>query len=649
MVSRAAYAGLVALVLGFLAFAISAAFVTKAAARLEAEAAQRSDLFSAARFEVGAEQSLHRVYQLEPTAATLREHARAAARLIDDLTAVRALSDHTTSTMVDGLLVAHHKYLTATHILFAAVDRKGTRRARAIDHLIVDPVFVTIQSRVEAEAKALAQSAHAARQSLHRTEDLVIALTIVVSFIAIIVLGIILLVLRHYKQRVDATIRNEMEHLKKATLTDYLTGLGNHRAYQEDIHALASDWERHGSLLTIALVDVDEFKALNDRQGHVSGDRILTLLAQCLRSGDAGLAYRLGGDEFAVTFAGIPSDIARRQMELIRARIAADLEGTTVSIGLATSGETDTDLVILRDEADSALYEAKRRGRNTIVTFDEIREECALFLPARVDEVRDLIASGTIGVAFQPIWDLGGKGVVGYEALARPAGDNPINPQDAFDIAERIGKAHELDRVCRLAVLEKARLLPPDALLFINVSPQSLDHAEFRGTALIDAVEAAGFSPDRVVLEITERSLARLPVVVREAKRLRALGFALALDDAGSGNSGLEMLSQLAVEFVKIDREVIVRAQSDIGGRAVLAGIIAIAQEMNAAIIAEGIEDDAMLDLVRDATRSTTIDCSVQGYYLGRPAEHFVDARELAVVKERIAGCAKDRALFPYK
>jgi diguanylate cyclase (GGDEF)-like protein len=641
IVSRAAYAGLVALVIGFLAFAIGAAFVTEDAAHFEAEAAQRSDLFSAARFEVCTEQSLHRSYQLERSPQTLRRHAEAAARLVDNLLAVKALSDHDTGTVVDRMLVAHGHYLTATHILFAAVDRRGTLRARAIDHLIVDPIFTTIETKVNDEAKRLTQLARTARGRLRKTEASVIALTIVVSFIAIIVLGAILVVLRHYKQQVDVTVRNEMEHLKKAALTDYLTGSGNHRAYQEDLHRLASDWKSHGSPLTIALIDVDEFKALNDRQGHVTGDRILTLLAKLLRLDDVrSMQYRLGGDEFALMFPGMPPQVAREQMERLRSVIEAELGGTTVSIGLATSSETDADLMILRDEADSALYEAKRRGRNTVVTFDEIREEAAMFLPARVAEVRDLIAAGTIGVAFQPIWDLGGKGVIGYEALARPAGDDPINPQDAFDIAERIGKAHDLDRICRVAVLEKARLLPPGALLFINVSPQSLDHEEFRGTALIDAVEAAGFSPDRVVLEITERSLARLPVVIREAKRLRALGFALALDDAGSGNSGLEMLSQLAVEFVKIDREVIVRAQSDVGGRAVLAGIIAIAQEMDAQIIAEGIEDGAMLDLVRNAARRSTISSAVQGYYLGRPSAHFVDAVQHAVVEERLAARA---------
>jgi EAL domain-containing protein (putative c-di-GMP-specific phosphodiesterase class I) len=185
-------------------------------------------------------------------------------------------------------------------------------------------------------------------------------------------------------------------------------------------------------------------------------------------------------------------------------------------------------------------------------------------------------------------------------------------------------------------VIERARSLPPDALLFINVSPQSLDHEQFAGLALVREFAAVGLPPGRIVLEITERSIARLPVVVREARRLRGLGFRLALDDAGSGNSGLEMLSQLAVDFVKIDREVIVRAQSESGGRAVLAGIVAIAQEMCAQIIAEGIENSAMLDLVRTATRTSPISCTVQGYYLGRPAAAFVDDAQLTVIQARL-------------
>jgi diguanylate cyclase (GGDEF)-like protein len=633
----------VALVFAFLGFAIFAAFFTKAAAGDAAKAVQRSDLFSGVRYAVASEESLHRKYQLEPSSETLRRHAEAARELINKLLAIRAQPDEPLE-VVDSLQLAHARYLTATHLLFAAIDAHDAVRARAIDHLIVDRAFGTFQARVEAEAGKSTRLAHIALANLRHTEDLVIILTILVSLASIIVLGVILMVLQHYQQQVDATIAKEMGNLKRAALTDYLTGLGNHRSYQDDLQNITAERRVAGAGLTVALIDVDEFKALNDREGHVSGDNLLIALANVLRYTDVeAMPYRLNGDEFALTFARMPLAAARARMEHIRQVAEAELGGTTISIGVAVSTEDGSDMVLLREQADMALYEAKRRGRNTVVSFDEIRDEAAMFLPARVAEVRALIAAGKMGVAFQPIVDIVGCRIIGYEALARPAGNPPMNPQDAFDIAERIGKAHELDRICRTAVIERARSLPADVLLFVNVSPQSLDHEQFAGTKLVEEFAAIGLPPSRVVLEITERSIARLRVVVREAKRLRALGFGLALDDAGAGNSGLEMLSQLTVDFVKIDREVIVRAQSESGGRAVMAGIIAIAAEMGAQIIAEGIEDDAMLELVRKATRSSPIPCTVQGFYLGRPAPTFVDAAQFSLIGSRVTR----RALAP--
>ena len=169
----------------------------------------------------------------------------------------------------------------------------------------------------------------------------------------------------------------------------------------------------------------------------------------------------------------------------------------------------------------------------------------------------------------------------------------------------------------------QAPALPAHALLFVNVSPQSLDRDELAGSALVHAVAAAGLQADRVVIEIAARATTHLDVVVREAACLRRLGFRLALDDTGSGHAGLEVLSQLAVDFVKVDREVIVRAQAGTGGRGILAGIVAIAHEMRATIIAEGIENVGMLDLIRSATLASPLDTAAQGYFLGRPQSRF--------------------------
>ncbi len=628
-----AYAGLVIILVGLMGFAIAGASVGQAAARKVDETIHQVRFLVDAQLRVATEESLERLYRLEPSAATRALHHQAEVRLDDDLRRI------TPSAATAAILAAESRYDIGVKRLFAAIDAHDPATVLFIDQHESDPAFAAVEHGIDAQAALARGHADASLRSLKKTEATILAMNALLSVIGLLLLVVVLGVLRHYRRMVSNALKAELNRFKQASLTDYLTGLGNHRAYQEGIARSVDECAGTGSVVTIALLDVDELKVLNDRNGHVTGDRLLASLAQVLRAADlSSVPYRLGGDEFALTFAGMSSLVAKARMEHVRTAVEARMNGMTVSVGISTTSPKEPDLLVVREQADAALYEAKRRGRNCVVTFDEIRDEHPVFLPARVEEVRGIIASGAIGVAFQPIWSIDHCSVMGYEALARPLGDNPINPQDAFDIAERIGKAHDLDRVCRTAILAKAETVPPDALLFLNVSPQSLDHAALEGTTLVQAVEAAGLTPGRVVLEITERSIARMDAVIREATRLRSLGFLLALDDAGSGNSGLEMLSKLAVDFVKIDRDVIVRAQAGAGGRGVLAGIIAIAHEMNAQIIAEGIEDSAMLELVRGATRTSPVDCGVQGYYLGRPQADFVGARARDVAVQRLGG-----------
>jgi diguanylate cyclase (GGDEF)-like protein len=424
-----------------------------------------------------------------------------------------------------------------------------------------------------------------------------------------------------------ATSRAERVRLERAALTDSLTELGNHRAFQEALHRESGRARRLGETVTLARLDIDEFKLINDQHGHGQGDRILAALAAVLRSGRAAdQAFRLGGDEFALLLPHTSGPEAVTVMERLRQDARRRLFGATVSVGVAALEPGSHDVDTLQEQAEAALYEAKRRGRDAVVTFTEIQDRVSILSPAKVQTVRRLLAEGHVRVAFQPIWDLQRGGIVAFEALARPAPDYGFaGPQEAFDIAERIGHAHDLDAVCRQAILARAAELPPDTLLFLNVSPQTLDHGLLAGTTLVEAVTAVGLTPERVVLELTERSVARLQVVVREAARLRSLGFKLALDDTGAGNAGLEMLSQVPVDVVKIDRGVVVKALTDRAARGVLAGIVAIARETDTYVIAEGIEDQAMLDLVRRVgVRAGSVQegvQGVQGYLLGRPSE----------------------------
>ena len=171
-------------------------------------------------------------------------------------------------------------------------------------------------------------------------------------------------------------------------------------------------------------------------------------------------------------------------------------------------------------------------------------------------------------------------------------------PGEAFEIADSIGRGHELDAVCRRAALRVAGELPKDALLFLNVSPQTLEHDALAGDSLLLAVRGSGFEPRQVVLEMTERTEPQGAPHPRG--RAAPLGFLLAFDDVGAGNAGLEMLRALPVDFIKIDRAVVASAVRIAARGRCCSTIMAFARESGSFVIAEGSSTEAMLELARD-------------------------------------------------
>jgi diguanylate cyclase (GGDEF)-like protein len=535
-----------------------------------------------------------------------------------------------------SILAEHQAYVDATERMFALiVAHRPSRMIQAIDRASVDPANSRIANRV-GQTEDAADTTLTLREADFQTTSLLISkVAMTISFLGLIFLGVFFYILESYRRRTLAIHHAELTRFEEAALTDNLTGLGNHRAFQEDLRREFSRAARHDEALSLALVDVDDLKVVNDSNGHQRGDELLVGLAarlQTLRAEDR--AYRIGGDEFAVLLSYTTMDEAKAVMSRLQLDVRENLTGATISVGLASCRGVDRDPEVVRAQADAALYAAKRAGRNAIEAFDEEKDGMWLLSSTKVRNLRQLIAEGEMGVAFQPIWDVDRCNVLAYEALARPAEKYGFaGPQDAFDLADRIGRAHELDAVCRAAILARAGDLPADALLFINICPQSLDHKTFDGAGFAELVNRAGLSPSRVVVEVTERAVGRLDIVVAAARELRRFGFRLALDDTGAGNSGLEMLSKLPVDFVKIDRMIIVNAVNDTGARGVLAGIIAIARAIGAYVIAEGIEDEQMLRLVcsaelGEAVRSVGVN-GVQGYLLQRPSQAIPERASL--------------------
>jgi diguanylate cyclase (GGDEF)-like protein len=444
--------------------------------------------------------------------------------------------------------------------------------------------------------------------------------------LAVLVLSILLAVPLTYLlggRTLSARHRTALEDSK----IDSLTGLGNHREYQEEIGRQVAHASRSEEFLSLAVIDVDDLKLANDRRGHSYGDTILVALAGLLQTGRTqDRAFRLGGDRFAFILPGTGTTGACAALDRIRLAAADQLWGTRISIGIAGLKDATGDPQVLLEQADAALSEAKRRGRDLVISFDDLDEDApTIATPEKVRALRRLLVEGNVTTAFQPIWGLANDTIIGYEALARLSPEYGLGegPMEAFDVADKLRRTPQLDALCRRAALTGASALPPDSLVFINLAPQALGHATLAGNSLIRSIEEAGLEPQQVVLEITERSTERPALLIREVKRMRSLGIQVALDDVGTGNAGLELLRHLPLNYVKIAREVVQEALTDKSARAVFLAIIAFASQTDTFVIAEGIETEQMLAFVRHPNLHELghqIGAQgAQGYLLGRP------------------------------
>lgn len=397
--------------------------------------------------------------------------------------------------------------------------------------------------------------------------------------------------------------RAHKEALERATL-DGLTDLANHRAFQDELLRAAATAERGAGEAGLLLLDLDGFKRLNDVHGHGAGDALLRRVAEALTTAGRAedRAFRIGGDEFALllprTTEADALGVARR-LQLYLQRI-----GALASIGVGATRPGMRDGLQLREEADAALYEAKRRRRHEALPYSATSDDVVARHPRKVEAMWRLIEDETlVDVAFQPIWDLDADRVIGVEALARPSVHLGLDgPAEAFEVAERTGAAARLDRTCVRRALAAASDLPAEVLLFLNLSADTLVGEGEPGAAWVaDEVAAVGMDPGRVVIEVSERFGGRPAAVERGAAAVRARGFRLALDDIGAGEAGMARLRELDVDFLKLDRSVVLGAATEPGARAVLAAVAAFAAATGAFVIAEGIEDEAALETVRRA------------------------------------------------
>ena len=420
-----------------------------------------------------------------------------------------------------------------------------------------------------------------------------------------------------------------IERLHEEARHDELTGLPNRLGLRESLDKTAARAAEGGQRCAVMLLDFDGFKAINDTLGHAAGDELLRVLADRLARAAEGRATvaRLGGDEFAVLTTHAVSEpdatvLARTLLTVFDEPVAVAGSRLRVggSLGIALGprhGATGSDLM---RNADIAMYAAKQAGGGWRVFSADLVEDGAVTL-ALAGDLQDAIRQGELGVAVQPIVDLGSGGVHSVEVLARwyHPEFGEIAPETLFTAAERSGlvtvlSAHILDRA--LALSRRWRDGGHQVRVAVNLAARWLADPGLP-EQVGGALERHGVPADLVCLELTERGVIADPHRVGQTlERLRASGVHLAVDDFGTGYSSLTYLSGLPVDQLKIDQAFVRGMQRNERDLAIVRSIVDLGRNLGLEVVAEGVSDRAVQrELLGMGCRLA------QGYLFSRPMD----------------------------
>ncbi|HTZ63213.1 MAG TPA: EAL domain-containing protein [Solirubrobacteraceae bacterium] len=430
----------------------------------------------------------------------------------------------------------------------------------------------------------------------------------------------------------DATDQVVLQRqLRQQAFHDPLTGLAN-RALLTDRaeHALARS-ARSGAMVAVVLVDLDGFKFVNDSLGHQVGDIVLCEVARRLQSlvRSEDTVARLGGDEFVILIDDVsaleePKRLAERVGEVLRPRF--ELSGSdyavTASVGVAIGSGTEVDVHDLVRDADTAMYVAKTGGKDSVRVFAPSMHERAHERFRLQGDLRQALERSELLLFYQPIFDMLDGRLKGFEALVRWSHPTRglVAPERFIPLAEENGLIVPLGRWVFHEALNQlgawdARHEGARALsMSMNVSTVQL-----RSPNLIadvrSALEQSGVTPSRVVLEITEGSLANeTERVIEVLEELRALGVQIAIDDFGTGYASLSHLQRLPVDILKVDKSFVAALSDEDKSRELLKAIMGVGRALSLAVIAEGIEAQSQMNTLHE------MGCEMaQGFLVGRP------------------------------
>ncbi len=421
------------------------------------------------------------------------------------------------------------------------------------------------------------------------------------------------------KQQADRRIRYLAHH-------DVLTGLTNRARLIERLERSFDLLPSLGTQVAVHFIDVDRFKEINDSLGHDGGDFLLKTIGERLRATIRvdDLVARLGGDEFVVIQSHVTGrEQARDFANRIRAALSAPMHylqqeiAVTVTIGVAIAPADGKTPVRALKSADLALYAGKAAGRDCVRFFIPEMDETLQTRLKLEKIIRDAVTNDGFVLHYQPIFEMNGNRLIGYEALARlPAPDGSLIPPATFipaaeemRLIDKVG-AWVLHEACRAAAT-----WPKELTVAINLSP-----TQFESGALVEtvatALKEAGLEAHRLELEITETLLLRNSErTMAQLRGLKTLGASIVMDDFGTGYSSLSYLWQFPFDKIKIDRSFM--HNFEISGRdveTVVKSIIALGRELRMRVTVEGVETTKQADFLYDADAD-----QVQGFYFGLP------------------------------
>jgi diguanylate cyclase (GGDEF)-like protein len=422
---------------------------------------------------------------------------------------------------------------------------------------------------------------------------------------------------------------------REDSLHDGLTGMGNHRAFQDELANQLELSERDGTPFALMLIDLDNLKVVNDREGHAEGDRLLTGLSTAMRRSlrQVDRLFRIGGDEFAVIMPGTEPEEAAEAAGRLRHYCLRPPSGerpTPFSGGISSIPRFALEASQVQRQADTALYWAKRHGRGFVEIFDPERDH----VPEEQgtsglgNAVYEIARDRLFKPVYQPIVDLRSGRVVGFEGLVRPDPDGPIPDSGRlFEAAAATGRTVELDLACFETVTAGARDIGSDHIISINLSAKTLEVKDFDSSWLLNTLVRNGISPSRVIVELTERDpIVDVKRLQNNVRHLGEYGLRLAADDVGAGSAGLRMLAEIPFDIVKIDLGLVRAGAQQAASWEVLRSIRDLAWRQRSVVIGEGVETPQQLKALQELEIRIG-----QGYLLGRPeSEPDTRPRDLA-------------------